>query len=383
MIRTPAAGYAAMMACTLAALAAPASGYEIGTAVSSPCHESMTAIATAVLLAEHPSLFPESAVPVPESEEWSAVLDLFADDVENVPVDEAGRFILLSLLLGTRYPDTAGGSVTDISGLHRIHDDPATQSHHCIRSVGDDGEQGNLEAIESCLAFLREELALARTALEDSTGQIGRTPYYDDFYGALDVEVWLPAFHLGIALHTVQDSFSHMIRSDDLTMVRHVMNYLEATTYDYDSTRDGLPHSLGMDDCEGPGKPIFEAGARPASLAFMRAAVEDGAAVGLPATEAFFAQWMAYEPGCEAANDFCDSKWLSAAQSEPSEPYLSCDLAGGEVPWPESLALLSLGMGCLVLLRTCPPLPRLRGRRSGGPPIGIFPQRRGDGARPA
>ena len=50
-----------------------------------------------------------------------------------------------------------------------------------------------------------------------------------DFYNRIQVDVWEPAFRPAEAMHTVQDSFAHTIRSeaDDLKKIATALNYAE------------------------------------------------------------------------------------------------------------------------------------------------------------
>jgi hypothetical protein len=63
-----------------------------------------------------------------------------------------------------------------------------------------------------------------------------------DFYNRFQGDVWEPAFRLAEAMHTVQDSFAHTIRSeaDDLKKIATVLNYVDAISTDFNAERDGL-----------------------------------------------------------------------------------------------------------------------------------------------
>ncbi len=120
-------------------------------------------------------------------------------------------------------------------------------------------------------------------------------------------------------MHTFQDTFSHMIRSDDVREIHHVMNYIDASTVGHDEKRDGLAHSLTMDDCFGAAAEIAET-ATIATSELMRAFIADIRVYKGEATDQVLDDWLQLKPGCTMENNYCDSRWLEMARREQTEP---------------------------------------------------------------
>lgn len=306
---------------------AQANAYTIDTRLSTACHEEMTAQAIDDTVDNYASLAPAQAVPVPDDDKWRALADLVLDDVGLAPEGRTERFVLASLVLGARYPDTNGQAVTNLRNARQVHADPDKQARHTLRSDEDDYEEGNRQALGDARQLIRDRLAEASRLLEAPPDeQIGVRKTFIDFYGLVDFEVWLPAFHLGYALHTLQDSFSHTIRSEDLRHVYHVMNYAEALTEEHLPERDGWAHSGAMDECDGKADPIADV-AEQATADLIEAFETDRQAGQISgqetaASEEVLDRWMSYLPGCTFENDFCDSPWVDVAKESQAAPLL-------------------------------------------------------------
>jgi len=292
--------------------------YTIGTGFTYPCHEEITVCAYETLKAGG-TLDPEAAVTPPGGTVWRDVLAYLTEDVALQTSSDADRFIALSLIAASRYPDNRGASITNAKSLREIHRDPDGQDFHFLRGANDDFAKGDVSARAAGLAHIGHYVELARESLRLPPGeQIMKTRIYVEYYGLVDVEVWAPAFQLGIAAHAVQDSFSHTVRSDDLRTIRHVANYVDAVTYSYDLERDGLRHSWAMDRCDQEAAEIA-VGATAATADFLSLlACGDGESDEVHA--AFLDKWMGYEEGCDDSNDFCGSKWADVARMDPSLP---------------------------------------------------------------
>jgi MYXO-CTERM domain-containing protein len=299
------------------------------------CHEEMTRDGFLALVAA--GFDAEAAVPLPASHRWADVASYLGDDLFAGAEGDAERFMLFSLELGTRFPDLRGASATDIQSLREIHRDPERQDAHFLRAVADDYAAGDSLAIARGEAFIRARVTEAASYLERPLGeQIVEASVFVELYGQVSVPVWAPAYYFGMAVHTIEDSFSHTVRSDDLARIRRVCNYIEAVTYDYDLERDGLRHSWAMDRCEGEAVELAAAAA-PAFEEFLNlfATSGDDAWPGARLDE-FFAAWMTLEPGCNDVNDYCGSKWVDVARTDPSLPVwdtlFGCGVAPGAVP---------------------------------------------------
>ncbi len=297
--------------------------YEIGSAFSYPCHESLTRRSFDASSAPGESLFKETAIPLPLDNSWSAVLESMGKKVGASYEDEVNRFIAFSLILGARFPDVGHNSVFDANSMHELHSHPGAQSSHCLRRDDDNWAAGQERALERCFGVIQSgvERAVAeyRRPREE---QLVKMRTFVDFYGQIDVYVWSPAFELGKTLHTVQDSFSHTVRSDDLRRIRHVMNALEFGPLNQPN-RDGLIHSLEMDECDDGAASIAEV-AVDAGADFLRYASMALAGDDTNAFEPFFETWMSYEPGCGVDNDFCGSKWAELARTDPTTTIINC-----------------------------------------------------------
>ena len=144
---------------------------------------------------------------------------------------------------------------------------------------------------------------------------------YLDFYGLVDVDVWEPAYQMGRGLHALQDSFAHTVRSDDLTKIRHVLNYVDAIEGHLQERRDGLPHSVHMDRCDGDTEPIAMQ-SHNASVDYVKAINLAIQANGTEPILSVLDKWVSHESGCTIENDYCASIWVSIARMDPTGPYL-------------------------------------------------------------
>lgn len=348
----------------------PARAFTILTGLSDGCHETLTL--AAVLLAGFD--IEPLGVPVPKGTAWAQVSDWIEETYPtfvDLAATEGERVMLVSLLVGVRSNDTQGHSALNLGLLREIHASTEGQSEHCLRSDWHDGVEGNAPALDDCRATLRGLLDNAFLALLDTPPeQLKKVPFTSDFYGQFEVTVWAPAFWLGKALHVVQDSFTHTLRTQDLRRVVHVMNYVEAIQADFDESVEGVRHSDSMDTCsvalapgdapaDNPTLRLVE-GAMTASTDLLVAAANaiwgfDDQAIGL-----FEDKWMrlydcdqdpdATSCPCDEVNDYCDSPFLEHAREEPTTPYLDgiIGCGGGPAPappwpaWPIALAALAI-----------------------------------------
>ncbi len=337
------------------ALVGRASAYTLRSGLTDSCHERMTAAAFGELLDDV-----DLTVDDPPAGIWDEVAratfrDLIGDETvtSRFGRERAVRFVLFSLVAGVRAPDTGGYSTGNLSALRRIHLDPDSEKQyaHALRAARDDGLRGELRAVRGTRALLRSLIEQAIQAQARPYGE--RTVEVDFFlelYGQIEVSVFEPMYLLGQAIHALQDSHSHTIRSDDGAEILHVLNFVEAISGNLDPGVDGLAHSDKMDDCFGPVEPLVErAESRTTALAIAaREAFRGDESLldrGLSRcpegeTERNDCGWIEYVASCENAlregltdaqaaercctrdNDFCGSRWLEVARQEPSEPYL-------------------------------------------------------------
>jgi hypothetical protein len=324
----------ALLASLLAA--GPAAAYTVATGFSDACHERITLAAWSRALAERPS----SIIPPPRGNAAELLSTYFVREHKVSAYDERQRNLILNLVLGVQAPDTRGHSVLELENTRDIHADPGDQYAHALRAPEDNGPEGDRAAIAGTRAHIKGLLEQFRAELEKPRDeQFVRTRYYLDYYGMIELEAWSPAFKLGEALHALQDSFSHAIRSDDFRRVRHVLNYGDAISSHFDEHRDGLRHSSSLDMCGDDTVPMVQA-ATEASADLLLAAM-----AGPGQVDAMLDRWMGHEEGCTVENGYCQSPWVAVARKEPTKPYLGCTAAPGAVPWglPWLLTLLWLG----------------------------------------
>ena len=307
---------------SLLALPSTAHAFGIGSAFSDPCHEEMTAQA----FEDAAIVLPRGALVVPEGDRWRRVGRVLVEPlgIDPATLSDEDFFILTSVLVGVRSPDTNGHSILNLENARTIHTsrDPGEQYAHALRGVDDDDALGDAAAVEGTRERIREEVELGGQALLDGEDPFERVNLYFDFYGLVDIRVWRPAYHLGRAAHAVQDSFSHTIRdeADELRTILTVFNYVEAVTGTLRESRDGIPHSNGMDDC-GEATVATRAAARQATTELFLAArdVYEGRDAG--AVEVVLDDWVTYRPGCTLDDAFCDNgTWLELARKGPAEP---------------------------------------------------------------
>jgi hypothetical protein len=224
--------------------------------------------------------------------------------------------------------------------------------------------------------------------LDPPEEQLTTTHFAIDFYGDIEVDVWAPAFYLGKALHALQDSFTHTVRSNNLSKIRHVMNFVEAITSAYDESQDGLRHSSSMDACGFEPSEVIQLklpdteatnqcseratvslsdaeatrqivrAALNASIDLLTAASVELSGFDQGQRELFLTNWMELEQpselNCDACgrdNQFCGSPYLTLVDAEPTGPYLEhalgCSAArripgSNSGPWVLSLCSLLL-----------------------------------------
>jgi hypothetical protein len=177
-------------------------------------------------------------------------------------------------------------------------------------------------------------------------------------------------------MHTVQDCYSHTLRSADARAVYSVLNYIEAVEGNLDEARDGMAHSDTLDDCDKPELTPLVARAVGVSSALATATVALATSSDTTLLDAGFGaciasdtdttrcEWMYYNPACQPdnqppdvtaccsmANAYCGSPFLIVAREKLTQPYLkevlSCAASarGPQAPaftWPPAAALAIL-----------------------------------------
>lgn len=362
-----------------------ASAYTLNSGFTFPCHEQLSGDAI-LRLVEGVDL---DSVPLPADARWEgASAELFTTLSEKTPHQawrlDSGkkRFVAFSLLLGVRYPDTRGHSITDLNALRRIHADSTGdgQYAHCLRAEDDDGPSADLTVIEKTKEVIRGHVLEFESALNHGQReQLLQTEMYLDHYGLIVLEVWKPAFELGRSLHAVQDCFSHTIRTEDGRYVLSVLNFVDALDGHVVEARDGKPHSGQMDACGDPRIAELVEEANSSSVAMVEAAVALSEGDERPLNQGLTdcagdssgtsCGWLEYLPSCrrqvQAENDleggccspdtnYCDPRWMPVVNTDPTRPFLG-DALGCSMRRPGSnarsgaKALVALALVALML----------------------------------
>lgn len=311
--------------------------YSVGSGFGNECHERISVRAFELLLEELNKQF--SRLEIPDD----PVLQALMGEMEKAMLAQ-GRvyspeelFLMVSLVVGVRAPDTDGHSIANLESLRRIHGDPSDEAQyaHCLRGIGDDFAEGDERALEGTRQVIRDLVALSLPGSELGDNPLLTAHIYLDFYGRVEVPVLARAYYHGNALHVVQDCFAHALRmeQDGFHTMATLFNYIDAISPGFDENRDGLAHSDSMDDCLAPEAQALTEAAIQASLDFSRSTLEfeNGDDIAL---ESFFERWMSLETGCNKANQFCDNDALLAfVRLEQTQPYmdeiLDCDAGVG------------------------------------------------------
>ena len=341
-----------------------AQAYSIYSGLTEGCHEIITWAAFNLAL---PDLPPPASLEVPKGEVWRQFANSLLSkgrlsESSMRSSDERFQFMIVSLFIGVRSLDTEGHAVTNLSSLRQIHadPDPKGQYAHALRGAEDDAESGDRAAVEGTRTALREAIiSVIESQAKPLDQQVINAQLYFDFYGLVEIEVWEPAYLVGRGLHTLQDSFAHTIRSDDLRRIRHVLNYVDAIAGALDEEVDGVAHSVAMDRCDGESAEIARM-AQQASGDYILAVNEVIRGRSTEPIEALLELWVTYEPGCTYQNEYCDSKWRSLAHQEPTGPYLEefigCQESRDQQGSPLLMVISLLGLLMSLRRRVVPSL---------------------------
>jgi len=297
----------AAAAAGVALLAAPATAtaFQVETSQTSSCHESIT------LDALDQIGWPDDRDPPPLDDTGQRI----ADDLPFSLPDDRQDLWTIALLIGIRYNDLRALDPFDLPGLSTLHGDPDHQVEHCIRRLEDDGPEGDLAALEACREFVLDEVraALGEEADDgviDMDASIAVETHLV-FRGGVEVELPAYPFHLGRALHALQDSFTHTFRNHDDGRIRTVLNWVEGNLDgSSDESVNGHPHVSALDTCGSDAdEQIRRDGAVAASAALMEAVgmAAAGQSERVDRARQVFNDQTRREEGCTVANDYCDS----------------------------------------------------------------------------
>ena len=319
-----------ILACALAA-SRPAGAWSIDTSVTYGCHErwSQDALDAAGYAADPPALGDDRLL-------FESV------DFDTSYLDR--NIYALSLALGARSVDVGGVACTDLARLVGVQNDPDAQDMHCERSRVQDGEEGDAAAAESCREALRREALIAfEAAGPDEREDVTVNLLYQ---GSRQVPLSRFYFHMGRALHVLEDSFAHCFRTADRMGIVEVTNWIDDVSGRLDPDRDGPAHIDASDECRCNrpwGQPTYDAAVEASRELLALAYAPAGREAVL---EAFLEEWMSHVPGCTASNGYCASP---DPEDLAGDPCPGCDCSqSGSGPGSGAIALAVL---LLVLAR--------------------------------
>ena len=272
----------------------------------------------------------------------------------------------LSFIIGTRWPDSQGEPDFDFYKLSNVHNAAGDQGSHCLREESDVGaEPGDTHALQACRSKITAVYWQALATLDDASGDVDpddRTlqPEYLPFIGKTPIPVSGFYFFAGRAVHAIQDSFTHTFRRMDDPDAGHritsVFNWESQVRGDLNEAENGHGHESVLDNCESddPSKDQRMAWATDASAELLAALTTPGTALERQMRlDAFFADWMTYEPGCSIANDYCDNPvqiWLRTS-GESMNYGGGCALAGRARVGLGALAIAAIALAALMSRR--------------------------------
>lgn len=332
-----------LIAAVLLATASPASAWRVGTQLDVVgCHEPITAQALRNVRAR----FATAPAIAPSRDERA----LFADVQFSPPDDMIDDVAGMALLLGVRDNDLKGQNPLASLDLVQVHGNPETQHEHCIRAADQDGDAGEVAALAACNDFIvaHATAALAGLGADGTVDGNARMPLAVYASIAGHVDPMLPVFYveIGQAMHALEDSFTHTYRTGDGEHVTTVLNWIELVAGTLDEGRDGPPHRLELDNCHAD-DPIIErnyALSVQAATELLQTALDpqlsrDDKIAGF---QAITARYLAFEPGCEASNNWCD-----APEADVSAPTGGCSATAGAGPG----AVLAIGIALALITR--------------------------------
>lgn len=151
-----------------------------------------------------------------------------ARDLPFDPPGDANDPWSLALLLGARDNDLHGYGADEFQEIAAAHAVPEDQRKHCLRAPADDGPGGDGAALVACRGFILGEVALAvGGGAEVDLRAASSARVTPPFSSRRDAPVQRYGWHMGRALHALQHSFSHGLRSPDGRRVRHVLNFAD------------------------------------------------------------------------------------------------------------------------------------------------------------
>jgi hypothetical protein len=319
----------ALVAVCVMVVGQDAGAFQIGNAAAHFCHERITLDGFRQTNLSEPLALAKTNLPTDAA--WVKFAD-YLEDAIGIPRDLplAGKLVLVTLFVGVRYPDQAGYAVYDLQHLRELHLAADGQEEHFLRALNHDGPEGDALAVAAGREYIWSILDEAREAyfLDPDADRTIEVKVWFPYYGDVDILVWAPLFHLGKALHALQDSFAHTIRSEDTLNIYAVGNFVEGLSTKFDERRDGPRHSDFMDNCRNPEVAPLVESATTATAELLVAAVEYFRLGRTHGVEEVLDRWLTYAPGCGYDEGYCDSIWATYMKRDPTLAVFSCAAPG-------------------------------------------------------
>ncbi len=288
-------------------LVAPrARAYTVETPVTGGCHELITAAALRDARAVSPAAAPVALM----TDDDQAM----ASDLPFSPAVDMRDLGGITILLGVRDNDLKGLLPTDLTGLAIVQGDPTMQGEHCLRSFADVEPTGTPDALAACKTYILGRIGEALVYLTPD-GAPDPSARIDLTVGLAirgSVPIPLPGFYvfMGEALHALEDGFSHSYRAPDAGAVTASLTWLHVLDNDLDEAVDGPPHTAMLDECASLDalRTVRLKRAEDASKLLLLAALGPGGKdLRLANAGAVLDEYLAYQPGCTAANGWCNA----------------------------------------------------------------------------
>lgn len=275
--------------------------------------------------------------------------DALIDDLPFRVDGDLRDFGTASLLLAVREVDLNGRDPTEFFELAELHGTPSEQVMHCLRNPEDDGDEGARAALARCRAHIANEFRLAlasrNSELRPTRAVSYALPTALGTRGKTRVEIPRSYYHLGRALHALQDSFTHTYRSYDGKEVHTVLNWVDRVHPQYSATRDGPEHRFRLDACDDgtERRRNRRLAATDASAELLRAWELPDAEANASLTRSLDV-YLAMGPSCSVAPDDCVS------EDDPDTTGSGCRASSGGSSW--SAGALGLLMAAVFFRRS-------------------------------
>lgn len=335
-------GWLVALGVLLVAPSAAAFSYE--TPASKGCHEEITGEALRAVRSEG------RAPPLAFARDERAL-------AEDVPFTIPGGLNDLggvTLIIGVRDNDLRGRGPADLETVATLHGDDALQQQHCLRRAGQDGAAGNTAAVADCRAFIKAKMIAAIDALDARS--LPNPAMKTDVKVSLSlrgiVTAPLPTFYvrMGEGLHTMQDAFTHTLRTDDGAEIKTVLNWVEHVAHELDEGRDGPPHLSPLDRCDNRDeiRTKRRQWATVSSTELLRAVLNPALdrEGKIAEVDKVLDRWLGIKAGCTAANKWCDAPELNLR-----EEGCSCSSVGRSGNTVVALSLASIALLALFTRR--------------------------------